>query len=63
MLQVNYLSDFHESEIAVKIFFDLTLVAPVKISIFMFLFSRLIARASQPDGNMALFTLRFSHLT
>ena len=33
-------------KIAVKIFFDLTLVAPVKISIVMFLLSRLIARAS-----------------
>ena len=32
-------------EIAVKIFFDLTLVPPVKILIFMFLLSRLIARA------------------
>ena len=49
-------------EMAVKIFFDLTLVAPVKISIFMFLLSGLIARASQPDRNMTSFTL-FSHLT
>ena len=50
-------------EISVKIFFDFTLVAPVKISIFMFLFPRLIARASQPDGNMTSFTLHFSRLT
>ena len=47
-------------EIAVKIFFDLTLVAPVKILISMFLLPKLIMRASQPDGNMTLFTL---HLT
>ena len=32
-------------EIAVKIYFDLTLVPPVKIPIFMFLLPRLIARA------------------
>ena len=32
-----------------EIFFDLTLVPPVKIPIFMFLLPRLIARASQPD--------------
>ena len=44
----------------VKIFFDLTLVAPVKIPIFMFLLPRLIACASQPDRNMTLFTLNFS---
>ena len=50
-------------EISVKIFFDLTLVAPVKIPIFMFLLPRLIARASQPPGNMASFTLHFSRLT
>ena len=43
--------------------FDLTLVAPVKIPIFMFLLSRLIARASLPDGNMTSFTLHFTHLT
>ena len=48
------------SEIAVKIFFDLTLVPPMKIQIFMFLLSRLIVRASQPDGNMTSFTLHFS---
>ena len=48
-------------EIAVKIFFYLTLVPPVKISIFMFLLSRLIAHASQPDGNITSFTLHFSH--
>ena len=35
-----------------EIFFDLTLVAPVKIPIFMFLLPRSIARASQPDGNI-----------
>ena len=46
-------------EISVKIFFDLTLVAPVKIPIFMFLLPRLIARASQPHGNMTSFTLHF----
>ena len=50
-------------EISVKIFFDLTLVPPVKIPIFMFLLPRLIARASQPDGNMTSFTLHFSRLT
>ena len=50
-------------EIALKIFFDLTLVPPVKIPIFMFLLSRLIAHTSQPDGNMTSFTLHFSHLT
>ena len=50
-------------EIPVKIFFDLTLVAPVKIPIFTFLLPRLIARASQPDGNMTLFNLHFSRLT
>ena len=50
-------------EISVKIFFDLTLVAPVKIPIFMFLLPRLIACASQPDGNMTSFTLNFSPLT
>ena len=50
-------------EISVKIFLDLTLVALVKIPIFMFLLSRLIARASQPDGNMTSFTLHFSRLT
>ena len=44
-------------EIAVKIIFDLTLVPPVKIPIFMFLLPRLIARASQPDRNMTSFTL------
>ena len=44
-------------KISVKIFFDLTLVVPVKIPIFMFLLPRLIARASQPDGNMTSFTL------
>ena len=50
-------------EISVKIFFDLTLVAPMKIPIFMFLLCRLIARASQPDGNMTSFTLYFSRFT
>ena len=49
-------------EISVKIFFDLTLV-PVKIPMFMFLLPRLIAHASQPDGNMTSFTLHFSRLT
>ena len=39
-------------EISVKIFFDLTLVPPLKIPIFMFLLPRLIAHASQQDGNM-----------
>ena len=47
-------------EILVKIFFNLTLVSPVKIPIFMFLLPRLIARASQPDGSMTSFTLHFS---
>ena len=46
-----------------KIFFDLTLATPVKIPIFMFLMPRLIARASQPGGNMTSFTLHFSRLT
>ena len=46
-----------------KIFFDLTPVAPVKIPIFMFLLPMLIACASQPDGNMTSFTLNFSRLT
>ena len=46
-----------------KIFFDLTLVPPVKMLIFMFLLPRSIARASQPDGNMTSFTLHFSRLT
>ena len=50
-------------EIAVKIFFDLTLVLPVKIPIFMFLLSRLIACVSQPDGNMTSLTIHFSSLT
>ena len=50
-------------EISVKIFFDLTLVPPVKIPIFMFLLPRLITRASQPDGNMTSFTLHFPRLT
>ena len=50
-------------EISVKIFFDLRLVAPVKIPIFMFLLPRLIARASQPDENMTSFNLHFSRLT
>ena len=49
-------------EISVKIFFDLTLVPPVKLPIFMLLLPRLIAHASQPDGNMT-FTLHFSRLT
>ena len=43
-------------ERSVKTFFDLTLVPPVKIPIFMFLLPRLIARASQPDGYMTSFT-------
>ena len=34
-----------------------------EIPIFMFLLSRLIVRASQPDGNMMSFTLNFSRLT
>ena len=50
-------------EISVKIFFNLTLVPPVKIPIFMILLLRLIAHASQPDGNMTSFTLHFSRLT
>ena len=50
-------------EIAVKIFFYLTLGPPVKITFFMFLLSRAIARASQPDRNMMSFTLHFSRLT
>ena len=50
-------------KIAVKIFFDLTLVPPVKIPIFMFLLPRLNVRASQPDENMTSFTLNFSSLT
>ena len=41
----------------------LTLVPPVKIPIFTVLLPRLIARASQPDGNMTSLTLHFSHLT
>ena len=32
-------------------------------TIFTFLLPRLIARASQPDGNMTSFTLHLSHLT
>ena len=47
-------------EISVKIFFDLTLVTPVKIPILMFL---LPAHASQPDRNMTSFILHFSRLT
>ena len=43
--------------------FDLTLVPPVKIPIFMFLLPRLIAHVTQPDGNMTSFTLHFSRLT
>ena len=50
-------------EISVKIFFDLTLMPPVKIPIFTFLLPRLIVLALQPDGNMTSFTLHFSHLT
>ena len=50
-------------EISVKIFFDLTLVPPVKKPTFMFLLPWLIAPASQPDGNMTSFTLHFSRLT
>ena len=50
-------------EKAVKIFFDHSLVPPVKIPIFMFLLFRLIVRASQPDGNVTSFTLDFSRLT
>ena len=43
-----------------NIYFDLTLVPPVKIPIFTFLLPRLIAHASQPDGNMTSFNLHFS---
>ena len=50
-------------EISVKIFFDLTLVAPVKIRICICWLPRLIVHASQPDGNMTSFTLNFSRLT
>ena len=50
-------------EISMKIFFNLTLVPPVKIPILMFLLPRLIARASQPDGNMTSFILHLSRLT
>ena len=50
-------------EISVKIFFDLTLVPPVEIPIFMFLLPRLIVCALQPGGNMTSFTLNFSCLT
>ena len=50
-------------EISVKLFFDLTLVTPVKKPIFLFLFPGLIARASQPDGNTTSFILHFSRLT
>ena len=50
-------------EISVKIFFDLRLVPPVEIPTFTFLLPRLIARASQPDGNMTSFTLHFSRFT
>ena len=50
-------------EISVRIIFDPTLVPPVKIPIFMFLLPRLIARASQQDGNMTSFILHFSRLT
>ena len=50
-------------EISVEIFFDLTLVTRVKISIFMFFLPRLIACSSQTDGNMTSFTLHFSRLT
>ena len=56
-------TDLKYREISVKIFFDLTLVAPVKIPIFTLLLPRLIARASQPDGNMTSFTLNFSRLS
>ena len=49
-------------EISLKIFFDLTLVPSVEIPLFMFLLTRLIARVSQPDGNMTSFTLHFLHL-
>ena len=57
MLSVGY------GEIAVKIVFNLTLIPSVKIPIFMFLLSRLIARASQPDRNMTSFALHFSRFT
>ena len=50
-------------EISVKIFFDLTLVRPEKIPIFMFLLPWLNEHASQPDRNMMSFTLHFSRLT
>ena len=50
-------------EIAVKIFFDFTMAPLVKILIFMLLLSRLIACASQPDGNMTSFTFHFLCLT
>ena len=56
MLSVGY------REIPVKIFFDLTLVPPMKILIFMFLMPKLIVHASQPDENMMSFTLHFSRL-
>ena len=39
-------------EKALKMFFYLTLVPPVKIPIFTFVLPKLIARASQPDENM-----------
>ena len=59
----NYNTLFHafrpDREISVKIFFHLTLVP---LPIFMFLLPWLIARASQPDGNMMSFTLHFSRL-
>ena len=57
MLPVRY------REISVKLFFDRTLLTLVKIPISMFLLCRLIAHASQPDGNMTSFTLHFSLLT
>ena len=50
-------------EISVKIIFDLTLLPPVKMLIFMFLLPRLIARTSQPDGNMMSFILHFLRTT
>ena len=49
--------------ISLKIFFDLTLVLPVKIPIFTFLLPRLILRALQLDGNMRSFNLHFTGLT
>ena len=60
-----FISCFPEGyrEIVVKIFYNLTLVPPEKIQIFMFLLSRLIERASQPDGNMMSFTLHFLRMT